>query len=99
MRVSVIRRATRSALAALVILGGAASASAQTVDEVVAKHIQARGGYDKIKAIQTIKMTRTVATPFTNVQLIVYKKRPNLLRFEQTPKGQTTSTARGINAE
>jgi hypothetical protein len=99
MRVSVIRRATRSALAAFVILGGAASASAQTVDEVVAKHIQARGGYDKIKAIQTIKMTRTVATPFTNVQLIVYKKRPNLLRFEQTPKGQTTSTARGINAE
>ena len=99
MRVSVIRGGARSALAAFVILGSSATAAAQTVDDVVAKHIQARGGYDRIKAIQTIKMTRTVATPFTNVQVVVYKKRPNLVRFEQTPKGQTTSTARGINAE
>ena len=99
MRVSVIRSSVRSALAALVIFGGPATAAAQTVDEIVSKHIQARGGYDKIKAIQTIRMTRTVATPFTSVQVIVYKKRPNLVRFEQTPKGQTTSTARGINAD
>jgi hypothetical protein len=99
MRVSVIRGAARSALAAFVILGGLTSVSAQTVEEIVTKHIQARGGYEKLKAIETIKMTRTVATPFTSVELIVYKKRPNLLRFEQTPKGQTTSTARGINAE
>ena len=99
MRVSVCRAATRLSLAAFVVLGVAGLASAQTVDEIVAKHIQARGGYEKIKAIQTIKMTRTVATPFTSVQVIVYKKRPNLVRFEQTPKGQTTSTARGINAE
>jgi hypothetical protein len=99
MRVSVIRGAARLALAAFVMWSGSGAAAAQTVDEIVAKHIQARGGYDKIKAIQTIKMTRTVATPFTNVQLIVYKKRPNLLRFEQTPKGQTTATARGINAD
>jgi hypothetical protein len=99
MRVSVIRSAARLALAAFVSVGGATSLCAQTVDEIVTKHIQARGGYEKLKAINTIKMTRTVATPFTSVQLIVYKKRPNLLRFEQTPKGQTMATARGINAE
>jgi hypothetical protein len=99
MRVSVLRSVARLACAAFMVFGGAAIASAQSVDEIVAKHIQARGGYDKLKAIQTIKMTRTVATPFTNVQLIVYKKRPNLVRYEQTPKGQTTATARGINAE
>lgn len=99
MRVSVLRSGALVALAASVVLGGATTASAQTVDEIVAKHIQARGGLEKLKAIQTIKMTRTVATPFTNVQVIVYKKRPNLLRFEQTPKGQTTAIPRGINAE
>jgi hypothetical protein len=99
MRVSVLRGAARLSLAAFMMFGAAAIVSAQTVDEIVAKHIQARGGYEKIKAIQSVRMTRTVATPFTSVQVIVLKKRPNLIRFEQTPKGQTTSTARGINAE
>jgi hypothetical protein len=75
------------------------SASAQSVDEIVAKHLQARGGYDKIKAIQSLKMTRTVATPFTSVKVVVFKKRPALVRFEQTAAGQTTAVARGINAE
>jgi hypothetical protein len=72
--------------------------SAQTVDEIVAKHIQARGGADKVKAIQTLKITRTVATPFSSVAMVIYKKRPNLIRWEQTPKGQTTAIPRAINA-
>ena len=99
MRVSVVRRSTLTALAAACWFLGSVTASAQTVDDIVAKHIQARGGYDKIKAIQTIKMTRTVATPFSSLAVVVYKKRPDLMRFEQTPKGQTVATPRGINAE
>ena len=83
---------------ALVVLAGA-PASAQTVDEIVAKHIQARGGYDKLKAIQTIKITRTIATPFSSVAVVTYKKRPDLLRIDQTPKGQPAPIPRGINAE
>ena len=97
MRVSV-GRIVPGIGAALVVLAGAA-ASAQTVDDIVAKHIQARGGYDKLKAIQTIKLTRTVATPFSAVQVVTYKKRPDLLRIEQTPKGQTAAIPRVINAE
>jgi hypothetical protein len=77
----------------------AVPASAQNVDEIVAKHLQARGGYDKIKAIQSLKITRTVATPFTSVKVVVFKKRPALVRFEQTVAGQTTAVARGINAD
>jgi hypothetical protein len=73
-------------------------AAAQTVDDIVAKHIQARGGHEKLKAIQTIKMTRTVATPFTSVEVVIYKKRPNLIRWEQTAKGQKTSVPRAVNA-
>ena len=91
-------RLAPAAFAAIATLSGGAAA-AQTVDEIVAKHLQARGGYDKIKAIQTLKITRTVATPFTNVKVVVYKKRPSLVRFEQTATGQTTAVARGINAE
>jgi len=71
--------------------------SAQTVDDIVKRHVDARGGYEKMKAINTIRYTRTVATPFTSVQLIVLKKRPNLIRWEQTPKGQTVAIARAIN--
>ena len=61
----------------------ATPASAQTVDMLVARHIEARGGYDKLKAIQTIKITRTVATAFAKVRVVVYRKRPYLYRVEQ----------------
>jgi hypothetical protein len=98
MRVSVFRAGALVALAASFALAPAAQASAQTVDELVARHIEARGGYEKLKAINTLKITRTVATPFTSVEVITYKKRPNLVRFEQTPKGQTAAIPRAINA-
>ena len=34
----------------------AAAASAQTAEELVAKNLQARGGVEKIKAVNTLKM-------------------------------------------
>ena len=98
MRVPVSGAGFLLVLATLFTFAGSA-ASAQTVDELVARHVEARGGYDKLKAIQTIKITRTVATPFTSVEVVTYKKRPNLLRIEQTPKGQTTAIPRGVNAQ
>lgn len=98
MRVSFVRTGAPVALA-LAALFTPAPAAAQTVDAIVAKHLEARGGYDRIKAIQTIKITRNVATPFSTVTVVTSKKRPNLVRFDQTPKGQTTTTPRGINAD
>lgn len=76
-------------------------ATAQTVDEIVARHVAARGGMDRISAIQTLKITRTVATGIgNNVRLIMYKKRPNLYRVEQGPATPgAPMTARGLNAE
>ena len=97
MRVSVFRAGALVALTASMSII-AAAASAQTVDELVSKHIAARGGYEKLKAINTIKISKTVGTPFTTVRMVVYKKRPDLIRWEQTPKGQTTAIPRGINA-
>jgi hypothetical protein len=74
---------------------------AQTVDEIVARHVAARGGMDRISAIQTVKITRTVATGIgNNVRLIMYKKRPNLYRVEQgAPTPGAPMTARGLNAD
>lgn len=99
MRVWISRARGACALAAYVSILGATAASAQTVDELVAKHVAARGGAEKLKAIETMKITRTIATPFTSVQVVMFKKRPSLLRIEQTPKGQSQASVRGINAE
>jgi hypothetical protein len=76
-------------------------AQAQTLDEIVARHIEARGGKDKLKSIQTMKLTRTVATGIGNpLRVVIYKKRPNLMRLEQglTQPGATL-TPRGLNAD
>ncbi len=81
------RLAARGALAALTALA-ASPAAAQTVDDIVARHIEARGGYQRLKAIETIKITRTIATPFTDLKVVVYRKRPHLFRLEQAPVGQ-----------
>jgi hypothetical protein len=74
---------------------------AQSVDEIVARHIAARGGRDKLKSIQTVKMTRTVATGIgNNIRVIVYKKRPQLFRLEQGPaQAGAPLTPRGVNPE
>jgi hypothetical protein len=76
----------------------AAPAAGQTVDEIVARHVQARGGQQKLHAIQTLRITRTIGTPFTRVDVVIHRKRPNLVRTEQTPVGQQT-TVSGINAD
>ncbi len=91
-------RCSLIAAAALACLTLAPQAPAQTVDELVARHVAARGGYEKLKAVQTIRITRTVATQFSKVKVIVYRKRPNLMRAEQTAVGQPM-VPRGINTE
>ena len=48
-------RFTRVVIVGILCL--AAAAAAQTAEELVAKNLQARGGVDKIKAINTLKMT------------------------------------------
>ena len=79
-------------------VGFARSADAQTVDEIVARHIEARGGAERLRAIQTIKITRKVATQFNTVDVLIFKKRPQLFRAESGPAGGPM-TARGVNAE
>jgi hypothetical protein len=70
---------------AFVLLAGAASA--QTVDEIVARHVAARGGAAALAALQTLRIERTVAAVFTDIDVVIVKKRPAFYRSEQRPKG------------
>lgn len=76
-----------------------APASAQTVDEILQKYYAARGGLEKIKAIQSLRITQTVANPFSRTKVVILKKRPGFVRWEITPAGQTAPIPRAINAE
>jgi hypothetical protein len=97
-----LRTSLRASTARLIVLATLVAGSplaAQTVDELVARHIDARGGEDRLKALHTIKITRTVATPFSNVRVIIYRKRPQLFRAEQGPTDAgATLIARGVNS-
>jgi len=67
---------------------------AQTLDEIIAKSIQARGGVDKIKAVQSIRSSGIMSlgggmeAPGSLIQ-----KRPNMARLEFTVQGLTAIQA------
>ncbi len=76
-----------------VVLGVLCLASfgfSQTADELIARNIQAKGGMDKIKAVQTIKMTgRLTGHGGFTAQVGRVSKRPNLVRDTFTMQGMT----------
>ncbi len=69
----------------------AASLSAQTVDEIIAKNIEAKGGYDKLKSIKTMQATGQFTAQNGMVQgtITLYNKRPNKMRMNMDIQGQT----------
>jgi hypothetical protein len=81
---------------AIAFVLAASAASGQTVDELIAKHIEARGGIAALKAIQTVRIERTVAATFNDIDVVVYKKRPHLYRSEQRPEGRPDVVVRGF---
>lgn len=64
-------------------------ASAQTAEELVARNIQARGGMEKIKAVNTIRMTGKIYVSGFYAVVGVEKKRDHLLRQTFTVQGMT----------
>ncbi len=67
-----------------------AAAWAQTADEIIEKHLQAMGGKDKLKAVQSERLTgkmvmgQGMEAPFT-----LEMSRPNKMRMEFTFQGMT----------
>jgi len=67
---------------------------AQTADEIIAKNIQARGGLDKLKSVQSIKSTATMAMgPGMEAPGVLIQKRGMLARLEFTVQGLTAIQA------
>ena len=81
-------RKTLMGIALLALL--APIASAQTVDELLARNIEAKGGLKKLKAVQTMRATgKMVMGQGLEAPFIMMNKRPKNTRLEFTFQGMT----------
>lgn len=72
----------------------AASASAQTADEIIAKYIAKIGGMDKIQAVKTMRATgKFIAGGGFEAVTVDESKRPNMQRSEFRLQGMTGVSA------
>lgn len=72
----------------------APSLLAQSADEIIAKYVQARGGAEKLKSVQSIRTTATMTMgPGMELPGTVVQKRPKLARLEFTAQGLTAVQA------
>jgi outer membrane lipoprotein-sorting protein len=76
-------------LSTIVILLFPLAAYAQSPDEIVAKSLAARGGVDKIKAVQSQRISGTISFQGTDGPFVIELKRPLKLHMEVTLAGQT----------
>lgn len=88
-----MRRSLTLAAAVLAALTVAGPSYGQTVDEIVAKNLKAKGGAEKWKSVSSVRMTGRITLqgkelPMTlqgkELPMIVYAKRPNMSRQEFT---------------
>lgn len=79
----------------LLLAGSAVTATGQTVDELIERNIKARGGYEKLKAIQTVKTTGTLELGGLNLQMpfTMFNSRPNKVRMDTEFQGQKSIQA------
>jgi len=87
----------RSQLVLALLLFAAANARAVTVDELIAKNVKARGGIEKIRAIQSLRTSGKMFVGGGGFSLeIVYVqmiKRPAMIRQEFNMQGLTAVSA------
>ena len=87
----------------LALLGALASAcasvSSPAVDDIVASNLEARGGKERIQALQSIRESGTVRGPGGRTAQVVREiKRPGLFRLEFNYQGTTSVFANDGNA-
>jgi outer membrane lipoprotein-sorting protein len=64
--------------------------SGQTVDDLIAKNIQARGGLEKLKSVQSLRLTgKMTIGPGMEAPITLEQKRPMRLRMEFVVQGLT----------
>ena len=63
--------------------------SAQTVDELIKKNIDARGGIQKLKAIKSIKATGKITPQGLEIPITLQQKRPAMVRMDAVFQGKS----------
>jgi hypothetical protein len=63
-------------------------ALAQTVDDVVRRYLEARGGLAKLRAVQSLRLTGTMELPGVSAPYVLELKRPGKMRTEFTVEGR-----------
>lgn len=87
-------RSLPGTFSALICLFASSLGWAQTVDEVIAKHIDARGGAEKLAAMKSVRQTGQLDMGGGKMAtLISEQKRPNLMRMDLVLTGQTAIRA------
>lgn len=85
-------RRTLLGIAMLALL--APIASAQTVDELLAKNIEAKGGLQKLKAVQATRTTaKMVLRQGVEIPLVMVQKRPRSFRMDFSLQGMNNVQA------
>jgi len=93
---TVIFRRPGALVVAAVCCLSAVARSAQpklTVDEAVARNLEAKGGLERLKAVETIKQTASLSMMGMDATMTLYSKRPNLVRQEITVAKQKVINA------
>ena len=80
------RTGAATALAAALV--AASAASAQTVNDVVRRYLDARGGIVKLRSVQTLRLSGTMELPGVSAPFVLELKRPNRMRTEFTVDGR-----------
>lgn len=93
MRRSLLTTVFAAALAIAIVGPGVSAQAGQeqgtpSADEIVAKNIAAKGGADKLKSIDTVRITAAATVQGTVTPMVIELKRPNLRRQEVTLNGQ-----------
>ncbi len=81
------------ALAAACALAVSGVAAQQSVDELIAKNLEAKGGAAKLNAVQSIKQVSQFNMSGMAATMTVYTKRPNRVRQEVKVGAQTVISA------
>jgi outer membrane lipoprotein-sorting protein len=75
------------ALPGLILAVLAVPVAAQTLDEVVARSLEARGGLEKLKAVQSIRVSGQVSAGDRKAKIVIEVKRPALIRIDTVVDG------------
>jgi outer membrane lipoprotein-sorting protein len=86
-----IRRALNLTLSLTILF--CVQASAQTVDELIKKSIDAQGGAEKLKAVKSMKVTGKIIQQGIEIPITIQSKRPNMVRVDVTFQGKTQTGA------